>query len=369
MVDTTAITQFFNPEFLWLLAWLSMNISTSLLNKAAFQFAHFKYPLMLSLIHMLCQYLFTLIYVGVAKLAPRKALTSREYMTIAIYAQFFALNIVVGNACLKYASVSFTRVTRSTVPIVAMFFSYFLQGKTYPLRVKLSLVPILVGAGIATYGELQVGLSTFGLILCMLACVFAALKAVLSNKYLTGSLSLHPLDLLDRTSPLAALSMIPFVLLSGEFSEVMEKWPDHATPNNVFIVLSTALAALALNFTSFKLNAVTSAVALTVASNAKESLTILLSFMIFKNKITVTGGFGMFMVLVSSIVYSRESSRAKALDAAAKAAATAPLDLEGQKRSEGVKVEDEAPNSTLSAEEEAKIPLLATTTSANITRR
>jgi len=299
-------------EILWLLCWLSMNISTALLNKAAFQFAHFTYPLTLSFIHMVCQFAFTFFYVRVGKNIQRKVLSSRDYFTIFVYAQFFALNIVVGNACLKYASVSFVRVTRSTVPIIAMILSFLLQGKSYPLRVKLSLIPILIGATIATYGEVEVGLSQLGLLLCVLAVLFAAMKAVLSNKYLTGSLSLHPLDLLDRTSPLAALSMLPFIILTGEHDQLMEKWGDHATPANVLIVFSTALAALALNYTSFKLNAVTSAVALTVASNAKESLTIILSFLIFKNKITATGSFGTIMVLLSSIIYSRESSRSKA---------------------------------------------------------
>mmetsp|Transcript_25370 Transcript_25370/g.41737 ORF Transcript_25370/g.41737 Transcript_25370/m.41737 type:complete len:374 (-) Transcript_25370:592-1713(-) len=301
------------PEILWLVGWLGTNISSAILNKAAFQFAHFKYPLALSFIHMVCQSLFTFFFVRLGQRVPHQQLSRKEYLRIVMYAQFFALNIVIGNACLKYASVSFVRVTRSTVPIVAMFFTYFLQGKSYPLRVKLSLVPILIGATIATYGELEVGLSQLGLIFCVLACIFAALKAVLSNKYLTGNLSLHPLDLLDRTAPLAALSMLPFVFLAGEHKEVMTTWMDHATPNNVMIVFSTAVAALALNYTSFRLNAVTSAVALTVASNAKESLTIVLSFIIFQNKVTATGAIGTLMVLLSSIIYSREAARAKAL--------------------------------------------------------
>eukprot|EP00276_Gloeochaete_wittrockiana_P008467 CAMPEP_0184663386 /NCGR_PEP_ID=MMETSP0308-20130426/47947_1 /TAXON_ID=38269 /ORGANISM="Gloeochaete witrockiana, Strain SAG 46.84" /LENGTH=395 /DNA_ID=CAMNT_0027106095 /DNA_START=184 /DNA_END=1371 /DNA_ORIENTATION=- len=276
-------------------------MSTAILNKAVFQFAEFHYPLVLSAIHLLIQSIFTGVYVRVLGKVQRKSLNTKEQGVIAFFALLFCLNIILGNSALRYVSVSFSRTIRSTIPIVTMILSYFILRKKYNIKTQVAFVPLMLGVFLATYGE--VGLSKLGFFISVISVFFAALKAVLSNKYLTGNYKLHPLDLLDRTASLAFLSLIPFVFLFGEASRFQEE-VFTVSGNRWLLILSSAFAALALNYTSFKLSQITSALAVTVAGNAKEGATIILSVIIFRNPISLTNLLGMVLVLISSAIYS-----------------------------------------------------------------
>mmetsp|Transcript_102040 Transcript_102040/g.292005 ORF Transcript_102040/g.292005 Transcript_102040/m.292005 type:complete len:286 (-) Transcript_102040:246-1103(-) len=209
----------------WLLAWVINNIGVNILNKSAFQFVDFPYPYALSAVHMLCNYLGAEVYYAVKKSAPqRKVLSPEQYKTILGFSVLFAANIAIGNASLKYVSVTFNQVMRSLVPGMVMIMGGLLLNKTYSTQQKLSLIPVCFGVMLACKGEMY--FSTLGFFVTCFCVALAASKTVVSSLVMTGEMKMQPLDLLCKMCPLAFVEILTLSLLSGELSSIWSRWDE-----------------------------------------------------------------------------------------------------------------------------------------------
>jgi hypothetical protein len=75
-----------------------------------------------------------------------------------------------------------------------MILSSAVLNESYSKRRKIAVIPLVLGVGISCAGE--IGFSALGFVLTVAACLLAALKAVIPSKFLSGTVKLHPLDLL-----------------------------------------------------------------------------------------------------------------------------------------------------------------------------
>jgi len=282
--------------------WLLSNISVTLVNKAVFQFANFKFPITLSALHFLVQSVFTHLYVHVFKRVPEKELDDRGTSIVRLFSLLFMVNIVVGNAALRYVTVSFRQSLQATIPAMVIPMSAIFLQKYFSLRVKLCLIPTLCGVALAAYGEMN--FHPFGAFLCAMGCFFAALKAVLSNKFLTGNYKLHPFDLLNRVAPLAFLQLIPLSLVMGEAQALSKDWQNHANFHDISLIFGSALISLLLNWASFQFSQATSALTVCLAGNIRDTCTILLSVAIFGNHVGPLNACGICMAVGGSGFYS-----------------------------------------------------------------
>lgn len=106
-------------------------------------------------------------------------------------------------------------------------------------------------------------------------CVFlAALKAVVGGEILTGDLKLHPMDLIYKMCPLALLQIGFLSIVTGELSEIMERWQELAQGPAPEAVLLSGVLAFSLNVSSFIANKVTSPLTLCIAANVKQVFTL-----------------------------------------------------------------------------------------------
>merc|ERR1712216_849530 len=64
---------------------------------------------------------------------------------LLVFGVVFSSNIVTNNASLVHISLSVNQVIKCLVPIPAIFFSYFIEKKTYSY-------PVLLSAGVLTFG-------------------------------------------------------------------------------------------------------------------------------------------------------------------------------------------------------------------------
>eukprot|EP00607_Mallomonas_marina_P007854 CAMPEP_0182420396 /NCGR_PEP_ID=MMETSP1167-20130531/5162_1 /TAXON_ID=2988 /ORGANISM="Mallomonas Sp, Strain CCMP3275" /LENGTH=157 /DNA_ID=CAMNT_0024596283 /DNA_START=555 /DNA_END=1028 /DNA_ORIENTATION=+ len=137
-----------------------------------------------------------------------------------------------------------------------------------------------------------------------LLCVFlAALKAVVSGELLTGDLKLHPIDLLSKMCPLALLQIGTAAVLSGEVSQIYDRWTELAQSAALQVVLLSGILSFSLNVSSFIANKVTSPLTLCIAANVKQVLLVAFGTLYFGDAVTLLNGVGIIIVIAGSLKY------------------------------------------------------------------
>lgn len=248
-------------------------------------------------------------------------LTTRENLVLISFSFLFTINIAISNvslsvlsamwplAALTYGdramvSVPFHQIMRSTCPIFTILIYRFFYGRTYSQATYISLIPVILGVGLATYGDYY--FTGIGFTLTLFGVVLSALKTVMSNRIMTGSLALPALEILLRMSPLAALQSLLYAVATGEAS-AFATWVAEGglTPSYSSALLGNGLLAFLLNVSSFQTNKLAGALTMTVCANLKQCLTVLLGILLFDVTVGVWNGAGMLVTLVGAGIYSK----------------------------------------------------------------
>jgi hypothetical protein len=218
----------FKMQALWLIIWMANNILVTVLNKAVFAKVDFKYPYMLSVVHMACNIIGTQIYFACSStIAPKQLpLDGSSRKSVFLFSLIFALNIAIGNTSLRWASVNFNQICRAMVPVIVMVISMLFYAKSYSIKRKWAVVPIVLGVALTFYGD--VSATPYGIFYTTLCVVLAALKVIAAGELLTGDLKLHPIDLLSKMCPLALIQIAMLSFASGEINEIATRWRELA---------------------------------------------------------------------------------------------------------------------------------------------
>lgn len=311
-------------KFAYLSVYFLCNVGLTIYNKAVL--GHFAYPWLLTALHTGSASIgcYVLLLRGDFILSK---LSSREHVTLVLFSFLFTINIAISNVSLAMVSMPFHQIMRSTTPIFTILIYRIRFKRSYSMKVYLSLIPIVLGVGLATYGDYY--FTTIGFILTLLGVILAAVKTVVTNRIMTGPLSLSPLEILFRMSPLAFIQALTYSYLSGELSSfsdcftstsslALASLPDinTTTPGSYFTtlhlpssqltlaLLGNGLLAFVLNISSFSTNKTTGALTMTVCGNVKQCLTILLGIMVFGVEVSMLNGVGMVVTLVGAAWYS-----------------------------------------------------------------
>eukprot|EP01104_Vermistella_antarctica_P020227 TRINITY_DN8576_c0_g1_i1.p1 TRINITY_DN8576_c0_g1~~TRINITY_DN8576_c0_g1_i1.p1 ORF type:complete len:330 (-),score=65.48 TRINITY_DN8576_c0_g1_i1:141-1130(-) len=290
------------PSYIWVVTWVSLNITLTLLNKAIFQFADFKCPVTLSAVHMLTSSIFTTISIRQLGWFPSKDLGPNGTKFMIQFAVIFMSNIVLGNMSLRYGTVSLVQVIRSTIPGMTMILSIFVLGKTYSREVAMTMLPICVGMMLTVKGDMSFTLAGGGI--TFFGCFLSAMKVVICNKFLVGDFKMHPLDLLDKTTPWAFLMLVPFIFVFGEWDEIMTKWETINFPYVISLLALSATNAFLLNVTNFFTNQTTGALVLSVSGNVKQCASIFISVLLFSEAINMMNGIGISITIIGTIWFN-----------------------------------------------------------------
>ncbi|KAE9369922.1 TPT-domain-containing protein [Stipitochalara longipes BDJ] len=284
-----------------------LNVSLTIYNKAVL--GKFAYPWLLTALHTGSASIGCYILM-LWRTFTLTRLSNRDNLILITFSFLFTINIAISNVSLSMVSIPFHQIMRSTCPVFTVLIYRFRYHRAYSSMTYLSLVPIVIGVGIATYGDYYFTLP--GFFLTLLGVILASIKTVATNRVMTGPLSLSPLEFLFRMSPLAFAQSLIYAYLTGEISTFsltatsLSKF-DLKIPSSVnrgIVVLAiNGLLAFLLNISSFSTNKNAGALTMTVCGNVKQCLTILLGIMVFGVKVGLLNGIGMVGALAGAAWY------------------------------------------------------------------
>ncbi|KZP22201.1 TPT-domain-containing protein [Athelia psychrophila] len=319
----------YESQLFWLALYFTLNLCLTLFNKALL--LRFPFPYTLTALHALCGSIGGYMLLENGFFTPAR-ITGKEEVVLAAFSILYSVNIVVSNVSLQLVTVPFHQVVRAATPIFTIALSASLLGSMSSSGKLISMVPVIVGVALATYGDYY--FTTWGLLLTLLGTFLAALKTVFTNVIqsptltplsriasrspssplsflLPPRLNLHSLDLITRMAPLAFIQCIFYAYLSGELERVRHLSAHEMTVAKAGALLVNGCLAFALNVVSFSACSRVGAVGMSVAGNVKQVLTILSAVGIFDLTITKTNAWGITLTLVGGAWYAVVEYREK----------------------------------------------------------
>ncbi|XP_043716009.1 probable sugar phosphate/phosphate translocator At1g12500 [Telopea speciosissima] len=292
-------------------SWYLSNIGVLLLNKYLLSIYGYRYPIFLTMLHMLSCAAYSFIAIHGLQLVPfQQILSRRQFFKIAALSVIFCFSVVCGNTSLRYIPVSFNQAIGATTPFFTAVFAFLIICKKESPQVYLALVPVVFGIVISTNSEPLFHL--FGFLVCIGSTAGRALKSVVQGLLLTSEAEkLHSMNLLLYMAPMAATILLPFTLyIEGNVAaSTFEKAKEG--PFIVFLLLGNATVAYLVNLTNFLVTKHTSALTLQVLGNAKAAVAAVVSVLIFRNPVTVMGMAGFAVTILGVVLYSEAKKRSR----------------------------------------------------------
>lgn len=292
-------------------SWYASNIGVLLLNKYLLSIYGYRYPIFLTMLHMLscAGYSYGAIH-WLNLVQIQQIQSNRQFLKILALSFIFCFSVVCGNASLKYIPVSFNQAIGATTPFFTAIFAFIITCRKEAPQVYCALLPVVLGIVLASNSEPSFHL--FGFIVCIGSTAGRALKSVVQGIILSSdSEKLHSMNLLLYMAPMAALILFPFSLyFEGNVAAItVEKAKGDWFI--VFLLLGNATVAYLVNLTNFLVTKHTSALTLQVLGNAKAAVAAVVSVLIFKNPVTVMGMTGFAVTIMGVVLYSEAKKRAK----------------------------------------------------------
>ncbi|KAJ7566755.1 hypothetical protein O6H91_02G116900 [Diphasiastrum complanatum] len=292
-------------------AWYFSNIGVLLLNKYLLSNYGFKFPIFLTMCHMTACALLSYVAIAWLKAVPMQTIRSRpQFLKITALSIIFCGSVVCGNISLRFLPVSFNQAIGATTPFFTAVFAYLMTFKTEAWLTYATLVPVVTGVIIASGGEPSFHL--YGFIMCIAATAARALKSVLQGILLTSEgEKLNSMNLLLYMAPIAVVVLLPATLiLEPNVLGITIALARTDISIVVLLIINSAMAYF-VNLTNFLVTKHTSALTLQVLGNAKGAVAVVVSILLFRNPVSVTGMLGYGLTVFGVVLYGESKRRCK----------------------------------------------------------
>lgn len=292
-------------------SWYCSNIGVLLLNKYLLSNYGFKYPIFLTMCHMMACALLSYIAIAWMKLVPMQNIRSRiQFYKISALSIIFCGSVVSGNISLRFLPVSFTQAIGATTPFFTAVFAYLMTFRRESWMTYATLVPVVAGVVIASGGEPSFHL--YGFIMCLAATAARALKSVLQGILLSSEgEKLNSMNLLLYMAPIAVMVLLPATLIIEPNVLGITVALARQDSKIVIYLLINSAVAYCVNLTNFLVTKHTSALTLQVLGNAKGAVAVVVSILLFRNPVSVTGLLGYLLTVFGVILYSEVKKRTR----------------------------------------------------------
>ncbi|KAF9134448.1 hypothetical protein BGW39_007063 [Mortierella sp. 14UC] len=220
---------------------------------------------------------------------------------IAPLSVVYVLMLTLNNLCLQLVEVTFYQVARSLSIFFNILLTYtMLRQKTSPAAM-LACAIVVLGFFVGSYGETN--FSWAGLWAGVGSSVFVALYGIYVKKTL-GLIDNNQWRLLHYNTAISIVLLTPIVLLSGEVGEIWISIWFLGDLGFWFLMTVTGVAGFLINTAMFLQIKYTTALTNTISGTAKSCVQTLLAMVFYQNPITAMNGFGIFLSLLGSGMYS-----------------------------------------------------------------
>ncbi|KAM9526978.1 solute carrier family 35 member E4 [Guaruba guarouba] len=263
------------PLTLTVLAWLSTSTTMAGLNKWIFSAHGFRYPLLLSALHMLSGAAVGQVLGWARGLAPP---APRHRARIYLLSITFCTSVALGNLGLSSVPLDVAQAVAVTTPLVTLLLSRVLRHRRHHPLQYAAMGPVCAGAACAIASGHQPGC---GFLLA--AAVLRALKSIQQSVLLQE-------DRLDALSLLCLTSLPSFYLLLGAavVLEVGPSWDGVLRYDSSLWawVLLSCLGSVLYNLATSRVLALTSALTVHVLGSVTVVGNLLLSRLVFGTRLS-----------------------------------------------------------------------------------
>ena len=281
--------------YFYVTVWMTISMSVILFNKYILAYSGFKYPIALTMWHMVfCTAVSTVLVRGTGTTKrlhmPRKEYVNRVVPIGALY----AASLWLSNSAYLHLSVSFIQMTKALMPGLVYACGVAFGTEKLARVTTLNMLIIAVGVAIAAYGEID--FVWIGVIEQLSALVFEAMRLMLVQVLITKQgYGMNPIQSLYYVSPAcAACLVLPFA-----FVELPEILNDVGLVIDYPMLLLNALTAFALNLAVFLLIGKTSALTMNIAGVIKDWMLIFASQHLFGNAVSFLNYVGYVIAFLS----------------------------------------------------------------------
>ncbi|OVA09300.1 Triose-phosphate transporter domain [Macleaya cordata] len=211
------------------------------------------------------------------------------------------MSITGMNLSLMLNSVGFYQISKlSMIPVVCVM-EWILHSKHYSREVKMSVLVVVVGVGVCTVTDVKVNAKGF---ICACVAVLSTSLQQISIGSLQKKYSIGSFELLSKTAPIQALSLLvfgPFIdyYLNGQFIANYK-----LSPGVIFFILLSCSLAVFCNVSQYLCIGRFSATSFQVLGHMKTVCVLTLGWILFDSELTLKNILGMAVAVLGMVIYS-----------------------------------------------------------------
>ena len=281
------------------------------LNKHILSALNFKFPVLLSLMGMVCSSVIAwlLCKVGLAKRENASKVTRQFYIRNIMPIGFIiSLTMWTGNLAYIYISVAYIQMLKASTPVIMMGMTFMLGMDSPRCDLILSVCLITLGTGIASFGALD--FSLFGFLVMTASNVCECTRLLMQQRLLTD-FKFGIVEGIYYIYPSASFWL--FVMFAGvEMRRFIDDDGFAVVRANVWVFVGASMFGFLINFAGFLVIKHCSALTLKVLSNARNAAIVLIAAVALAEPVTRQQVIGYSITLVGFIYYNHAKAKAGA---------------------------------------------------------
>ncbi|KAG0308279.1 hypothetical protein BGZ98_008450 [Dissophora globulifera] len=288
--------------------WVA-SLSVVFLNKTILSGSEFKfpYPLFVTLFQLIVALVLLIVSGHLGKrnrtfsMVPPFEFDLDIARKIAPLSIVYVLMLTLNNLCLQLVEITFYQVARSLSIFFNILFTFTMLRQPTSAPAMLACGVVVLGFFVGSYGETN--FSWAGLLAGVGSSIFVALYGIYVKKTLS-IVENNQWRLLHYNTTISILLLTPIVLFSGELGEMSREVYFLDDLKFWILMTVTGVAGFLINTAMFLQIKYTTALTNTISGTAKSCVQTLLAMAFYQNPITAMNGFGIFLSLFGSGLYS-----------------------------------------------------------------